>query len=96
MCDEQGVLTLAGGAGDFDQDFGYAAPAGSAYTISGTVFEDQNQDGIFDGEPGVGVAEVLLFSDLNGDGQLDADEPLIGSTATDTNWQLQPRRSAAG
>ena len=90
VCDEQGVLTLAGGAGDFNQNFGYAAPAGSAYTISGTVFEDQNQDGIFDGEPGVGVAEVLLFSDLNGDGQLDADEPLIGSTVTDSagNYSL--------
>ena len=43
VCDEQGVLTLTGGSGDFGQDFGYAAPVGMAYTISGTVFDDEDQ-----------------------------------------------------
>ncbi|MGB5294524.1 MAG: C25 family cysteine peptidase, partial [Thermoanaerobaculia bacterium] len=87
VCDEQGVLTLTGGSGDFGQDFGYAAPAGTAYSISGTVFDDQNQDGDFDspGESGVEGALVLLFNDLNGDGVLDPDEPLLGSTVTDAD-----------
>ncbi len=86
-CDEQGVLILAGGSGDFDLDFGYAAPVGMAYTISGAVFDDLNQDGNLDspGEPGVAGAQVLLFSDLDGDQVLDPDEPLIGSTVSDAN-----------
>ncbi|MGB5177060.1 MAG: SdrD B-like domain-containing protein, partial [Thermoanaerobaculia bacterium] len=87
VCDGQGVLSLAGGSGDFGQDFGYAAPAGQAYVISGTVFDDESRDGIFDdpAESGVEAALVMLFNDLNGDGVLDPDEPLIGSTVTDAD-----------
>ncbi len=83
------IVTLTGGAAsDVTADFGYAAdPVGFVLSISGTVFEDEDQDALHD-EPGEGTvpgAILLLYNDLDGDGVLDPGEPLIGTTISDAS-----------
>jgi len=58
-------------------------------SISGTVFEDDGSgggtsaDGILNGsEPGHGSVTLSLYLDLNGDGIIDAGEPLWDTTAS--------------
>ncbi|MEO1615373.1 MAG: dockerin type I domain-containing protein [Planctomycetota bacterium] len=53
-------------------------PAG---TVSGTVFNDVNQDGVFD-ESERGVRDVIVFADLDNDTELDRDEPFATTSAT--------------
>jgi hypothetical protein len=53
------------------------------FSISGMKFEDANGDGVKgDAEPGLSGWAVNLFADSNGNGTLDAAEPLVGSTTT--------------
>ena len=48
--------------------------------ISGTVFEDENFDGVRDpGEAGRGAIMVLLYRDMNQNGELDGGDILIDS-----------------
>ena len=52
-------------------------------TISGTVFEDNNMDGVLNGgESGPTGATVNLYEDQNNNGIRDAGEPLVQSTTT--------------
>jgi subtilisin-like proprotein convertase family protein len=79
------------------QDFGYAAPAGSSGTIGNLVWLDQNADGVSQGssgpdglagsdddEPGVAGVTLDLYRDLNGNGLVDADEPRVANTVTNS------------
>ena len=68
-------------------DFGYRADAATLLTISGTVFEDVDNDSVFDdgAEPEIENATVFLYRDLDGDGVLDPGDKLIGSVQTDVN-----------
>ncbi len=66
-------------ASDFGADFGYEAAAGPGLSISGTVFGDQNADGLHDepGEPVVAGAAVRLYRVVGG------SRFLIGTTTSD-------------
>jgi hypothetical protein len=64
-----------------DADFGlYRA---DAYTIGDTVWYDGNGDGTRDdGESGIANVTLALYEDSDGDGVLDATEPLLGEVTT--------------
>ncbi len=65
------------------QDFGYT-PASPA-SIGNLVWLDVDADGVYDGgaETPIGGVTVDIYRDLNGNGRIDAGEPLFGSTVTD-------------
>ncbi|MBL4660890.1 MAG: hypothetical protein JKY19_11085, partial [Alcanivoracaceae bacterium] len=64
---------------NYNADFGYLGNL----TISGTVFEDENNDTIHDAlEIKVLNASVYLYKDLDNDGVLDAGEPRVATTRT--------------
>ena len=84
--------------GDLDQDFGYTGnPMDILGSIGNKVWEDTDADGIFepdgaDGIPGTDDDEIPiegitldLYRDLDGNGQVDPGEPLVGSATTDAN-----------
>jgi len=57
-----------------------------ANTITGTVFEDVDVDSTFSlGDTGLISIEVRLYIDVNGNGVVDAGEPLFETTTTDAN-----------
>ncbi len=65
--DDTGVATVSGGGSDLTADFGYRyAPAGGAslYTISGRVYNDLNNNGNDDGEPGFAGVDVTVVCDF--------------------------------
>jgi len=83
---------------DLDQDFGYEPTPGSAGSIGNLVWLDNNADGVNDGadgpdmtpgtdddEPGIEGVTVDLYEDTNGNGLVDAGEPLVASAVTDAN-----------
>jgi uncharacterized repeat protein (TIGR01451 family) len=57
-------------------------------TISGTVFQDLNGNGVDSGEPGLAGVNVTLFED-NGSGQFSAGDQVFGSTHTDASGKYQ-------
>ncbi|MEM9846517.1 MAG: SdrD B-like domain-containing protein [Bacteroidota bacterium] len=82
--------------GDLDQDFGYTGDdAGTLGSIGSTIWEDTDNDGVYepDGRDGLANTDddemplagitVDLYRDLDGNGQLDPGEPLIGQATTD-------------
>ena len=82
-CDNAGSVTIAGGNTDLTIDFGYIG----AYSISGTVWHDDNDDANIDGTETVryeGVAVHLwdCGADACGSG---TDDVYLGSTLTDQN-----------
>jgi protocatechuate 3,4-dioxygenase beta subunit len=83
--DPYAVTLTAGSPVNDTADFGYQASA--SRTISGIVFEDRGGNGIFDlgSDPTRSGIPMLLFRDLDGDGVLDPNEPLIATTTTDTS-----------
>ncbi len=83
---------------DLTQDFGYEPTPGSAGSIGNLVWLDENADGVNDGpfgpdgvqgtdddEPGIEGVTIDLYEDTNGNGVVDAGEPLVASTVTDAN-----------
>jgi hypothetical protein len=78
-------LTLTAGvvSGNYTADFGYKTA--TPLTVSGTVFKDTNHNGTLGAEPSVPGASVYLYLDLNGDGKLDPNDPLIGTTTSAGN-----------
>jgi hypothetical protein len=66
-------------------DFGINQVEVILYDISGTVFDDDNGDGINDaGEGFVEGVTVTLYADNNGDGLLDAGDTAISTTTSST------------
>ena len=66
---------------NLDQDFGFQP--GGAGIIGDKVFDDQNQNGIFDaGDVGINGATVYLYEDTNGNGVIDPDDYLVGTQTT--------------
>ena len=70
-------------------NFGYT----SGLSIGDTVYADWNGNGVQgdgnsgngnEGEPGISGVKVYLYRDADGDGVLDAGEPLITTTTTDS------------
>ena len=67
-----------------DQDFGYRG-SGMAGTIGGLVWLDRDADGSHDsaeGETPIGGVTVDLYRDLDGNGEVNAGEPKIGTTVS--------------
>ena len=65
---------------------GLAALVAPANEVTGTVYEDDDLDGIKDGgETGLENVRVYLYIDQNGDGQVDPEDTRIQSTLTDVN-----------
>ncbi|MDY6953405.1 MAG: SdrD B-like domain-containing protein, partial [Thermodesulfobacteriota bacterium] len=79
----QREVSISGGNNNLDADFGYRAT--TSYTASGTIWEDDDHDGVIDG--GESLFEdvtVELFLD-DGDGTFEpyGDDTLVGTTSTD-------------
>ncbi len=63
-----------------------AALVADANTITGTVYEDLDIDGVKDaGEPGIQNVTIYLYLDKNSNGQVDPEDTRIQSTITDIN-----------
>ena len=71
--DNQSTVVLAAGGINLLQDFGYHA--GTPNAISGTVWNDQNADGILSGEAGVYAGVTVALKDGNGN--------ILATTVTD-------------
>lgn len=82
--DNTSTVTLTPGSPtNLDQDFGYTPASGQEARIGNLVWLDTDADGVMDaGEQPIGNVTIDLYRDLNGNGQLDAGEPLFGSTVT--------------
>lgn len=76
-------------------DFGYQ-PTGAG-SIGDLVWKDSDADGTKDaGEAGISGATLNLYQDENGDGVVDAEDALIGSTTTDATGVYTFTALAAG
>ena len=79
-------VVLAPGDVFLNADFGYQPPDDQNNTIGDTVWLDADGDGIQDGnEPGIPGVTIKLVRDDNGNGMIDAGEPIIGTATTDAN-----------
>lgn len=79
------TVTIAAGASNLLQDFGYRDPT-NPNSVGGTIWEDTDSDGTQDaGETNVfsGIS-VDLYTDTNGNGILDGADELIATTMTDS------------
>ncbi|RLT40063.1 MAG: hypothetical protein DWI57_09120, partial [Chloroflexi bacterium] len=74
-------------AGDqyLDADFGYNDGGNLLGTIGNLVFEDKNNNGVFNGSPEVGMpgVSVDLIRDTNGNKIWESGEPVIATVTTD-------------
>lgn len=61
-CDSEGTATVTGGGSDLAMDFGYRA-SGVLRTISGRVYDDENNNGDDDTEPGFSGVDVTAVCD---------------------------------
>lgn len=79
-------ISISGGVGTNAADFGYAAD--TPLEISGSVFIDGDVDGFRkSSEIGAENATVKIHRDLDGDGVLDPEDPLVGETLSDADGQ---------
>ena len=75
-----------GGNVDPNNDFGFNL----GNSISGTVFLDKDLDGFMDSDDdGTGNILVVLYEDLDGDGDITAGDIFIDSTRTDANGDYE-------
>ena len=76
------TIVLAAGQNVVTADFGY----NYAGSIGDTLFYDDNRNGVQNpGETGVPNATVVLYSDTNGNGDIDIGEPIIAVTNTNAS-----------
>ena len=61
----------------------------ATYSISGTVFDDNNENGLNDAEAGLSNIPIRLYNDLDQNGRVDRGEPLLFETVTDRNGNYQ-------
>ncbi len=81
-------VVLAPGDVFINADFGYLPPANADNAVGDTVWFDADADGVYepgDGEYGIPGVTVALIHDTNGNGVIDAGEPIIGTDTTDAN-----------
>ncbi len=71
------------GGGDVES---LAALVANANEVTGTVYEDDDLDGVKDGgETGLANVRVYIYIDQNGDGQVDPEDTRVQSVLTDSN-----------
>lgn len=81
--DYYSVSLSSGSPTDTTADFGYES---DQYIIGDWVWEDLDADGWQDiGEVGIAGITLALYQDLNGDGDIDPGEPVLGTTTTDAD-----------
>jgi uncharacterized repeat protein (TIGR01451 family) len=79
---QQRAAGIVLGVSDLDNDFGYQAS--SPRTVSGTVWSDADQLKDIDAaETKLSGVTVELYKDTDGNGTIDAGEPLLGTATTD-------------
>ncbi len=81
------TITVGNGSSliNLDQDFGYVVdPNGTIGRIGGDIWEDGNANGLFDdtGDMFDGVT-VALYFDVNGNGLIDLNDPILRTATTD-------------
>lgn len=81
-----GGVTLGDNGGDPDTE-AFTALVADANTISGTLFDDQNLNGIRDGEPGLANVTINLYLDNNSNGALDGGDNLLQRVTTNSLGQ---------
>ncbi|WP_298515439.1 SdrD B-like domain-containing protein [uncultured Kordia sp.] len=81
------VVAVAGGTNDVTVDFGInEALIPVNYDVFGTVYDDNNEDAVFDnGEAGLANVTLTLYNDTNADGVLDTTDTLIATTTSGTD-----------
>ena len=62
-----------------------ASLVANANTISGSVYNDINFNGVNDAEAGIANVRVYLYNDINNDGRVDPEDTRVQSTLTDVN-----------
>ncbi|SNT25283.1 Por secretion system C-terminal sorting domain-containing protein [Ekhidna lutea] len=65
-----------------------SALVADANTVSGTLFDDQNLNGIRDGEPGLANVTINLYLDNNSNGSLDGGDNLLQRVTTNSLGQF--------
>ena len=61
----------------------------ATYSISGNVFDDDNENGIIDSEGGISNITIRLYDDLDQNGRVDRGEPLLFETLSDRNGNYE-------
>lgn len=81
------AVTDLGATDNLTQDFAYIPSGHTAGEglIGDTIYLDRDAGSDFDPGEGLEGVRVNLFSDTNGDGNYDPDEPLVASTLTNKN-----------
>ncbi|MFO1430472.1 MAG: SdrD B-like domain-containing protein [Candidatus Competibacteraceae bacterium] len=70
-CDSSITASVTGGAANNTVDFGYK-PAGTTYSVSGNVYDDNNTNGSLDGgDTGIGGVTVIVAVDTDKNGTID-------------------------
>jgi large repetitive protein len=65
-------------------------PVPGLFSISGQVRDDFDSDGSFsDNDTAVSGVTINLYRDINGNGQIDSGDALLGTTTTGSNGQYQ-------
>jgi hypothetical protein len=68
-----------------DVNFGIKRTQIVFYNVSGVVFDDDNANGLNEGEAGLNGIEVKMYNDANANGVLELGEVLTATTTTDSN-----------
>ncbi|RIL10424.1 hypothetical protein DCC79_08055, partial [bacterium] len=79
----QSTVTVTAGQVKLDQDFGYRGTG----SIDGEVWKDTSADGTRQAGETAGIpgVTVVVYWDLDGDGLVDPNEPVVGQAVTDAN-----------
>ena len=76
------------GTGDPGDVEAIAALVSNANEVTGTVYEDDDLDGVKDlGETGLENVRVYLYIDQNGDGQVDPEDTRVQNVLTNSNGE---------
>jgi hypothetical protein len=62
-----------------------ASLVANANTVSGSVYDDVNFNGVNDAEAGIANVSVYLYNDINNNGRVDPEDTRVQSTSTDVN-----------
>ena len=100
--DSASVVTISGGNINLDQDFGYQVNPALDNSLSGTLWEDADADGLLEGAEasrfeGVTVA-LREWNDTNDDGIVDSGElgNVVATTTTDASGNYSFNNLADG
>ena len=100
--DSASTVTITGGNIDLDQDFGYQVNPALDNSLSGTLWEDADADGLLEGAESDRFEDVTValreWNDDNGDGIVDSGEigNVVATTTTDASGNYSFNNLADG